>query len=194
MKTEHMRVGGVPRRAMAIAWACAALLWPAVAARAQVVHDGSLGPAQALAGPAFAIPHTNGLTAGDNPFPSFSQFDLASGESATFSGPANIANLLSRVTGGSQSTINGLLQTEGMPNANFFFINPAGVVFGPEAQIDVPAAFVVSTADVLELAEGGRFAATTDPADSVLTMASPVAFGFLDDSPASIQPVSQNEP
>ncbi|MES2223230.1 MAG: filamentous hemagglutinin N-terminal domain-containing protein, partial [Acidobacteriota bacterium] len=46
-------------------------------------------------------------TKGNNLFHSFAQFDLKAGEVATFSGPANIQNILSRVTGGAPSSIDG---------------------------------------------------------------------------------------
>jgi filamentous hemagglutinin family protein len=155
--------------------------------QAQIVRDGTMGPAGALTGPDFTIPHTDGTLTGNNLFHSFSQFNINTSESATFTGPANVNNVLSRVTGGYSSTIDGLLRTSGMPNSNFFLINPAGVMFGPDAQLDVPAAFVVTTANVIELDDGGLFAATINPLDTVLTTAPPSAFGFLDDNPASIQ-------
>lgn len=163
--------------------------WLALAAmaRAEVVRDGTMGPAGAINGPAYIIPHTDGTVRGANLFHSFSQFNVRAGESATFTGTASITNVLSRVTGGSASTIDGLLRVTGMPKANFFLINPAGVVFMPGAQLDVPAAFVVTTADEIRLADGGCFATTTDPADTVLTTAPPSAFGFLDDDTASIE-------
>src|SRR5690606_23039422 len=52
------------------------------------------------------------------------------------------------------------------------------VAFGPNAVLDVPAGFHATTADALLLGDGGRFAAT-NVGDTVLTVADPVAFGFL---------------
>ncbi|MEM8548076.1 MAG: hypothetical protein AAGF46_07945, partial [Pseudomonadota bacterium] len=52
--------------------------------------------------------------------------------------------------------------------------------FGDRADIQVPAGFHVSTADYLALADGGRFDARLPAADTVLSAANPVAFGFLD--------------
>ena len=53
------------------------------------------------------------------------------------------------MSGSSATQINGLLALNpakgGAPS--FFFINPAGVTFGAGAQVDVPAAFHVSTAN-----------------------------------------------
>src|SRR2546421_10877122 len=98
--------------------------------RAGVVTDGSLGAAGALSGPNFAVPASLGRLSGSNLFHSFSQFNLANGESATFSGPGNVQNILARVTGGSASSIDGLIHST-IAGANFFLINPRGVIFGP---------------------------------------------------------------
>src|SRR5262245_18139379 len=99
---------------------------------AQVVLDGKFSTAGPLAGPNFNITADLGKTIGNNLFHSFSQFNLAQGDVATFSGPANIRNVLSRITGNSPSTIDGTLQCT-IAGANFFFMNPNGVVFGPHA-------------------------------------------------------------
>jgi large exoprotein involved in heme utilization and adhesion len=72
-----------------------------------------------------------------------------------------------------------------MTLTNLWFINPSGVLFDPNASLDVNGSFHVSTADYLRLADGGRFEAT-NPENSVLTTAPPEAFGFLDDTPAPI--------
>ena len=54
-------------------------------------------------------------------------------ESATFSGPDAIRNVISRVTGGDPSDINGTLRST-IQGADFYFLNPAGVMFGPNAR------------------------------------------------------------
>jgi filamentous hemagglutinin family protein len=114
---------------------------------------------------------------GTNLFHSFGLFNINTGESATFTGPAAIDNVVSRVTGGSQSFIDGLLRSE-IESANLWFINPAGVLFGQHASLDIQGSFHVSTADYLKLGDGGRFEATNS-GNSVLTVAPPEAFGFL---------------
>jgi filamentous hemagglutinin family protein len=126
-----------------------------------------------------------GTTRGANLFHSFQVFDLYRGESATFTGPANIANLISRVTGGQVSSIDGLRRSE-VGNADFFFIDPAGVIFGPNVQVNYPAAFHVSTADELRFSDG-RVDSATKPESSSLSRAAPESFDFLSPQPASIQ-------
>jgi filamentous hemagglutinin family protein len=151
---------------------------------AQVVLDGTLGKPGNLAGPTFAISADLGQQHGSNLFHSFQTFNLQSGETATFSGPDTVTNVISRVTGGQSSYLNGTLQLT-IPQANFYFLNPAGVMFGPGAKLDVPGSFHVSTANYLRLEDNGRFDAS-EPARSVLTVAPPAAFGFLTESPGKI--------
>jgi filamentous hemagglutinin family protein len=147
--------------------------------KAEVTLDGSLGPTGPipLVDQNFEIPDTVGQTVGPNLFHSFGLFNINTGESATFTGPAAIDNVISRVTGGSQSFIDGLLSSK-IESANLWFINPAGVLFGQHASLDIQGSFHVSTADYLKLGDGGRFEATY-PEKSVLTTAPPEAFGFL---------------
>ena len=158
----------------------------AVPAIAQIVTDGTMGPGSTLTGPDFIIGEALGTRFGANLFHSFSDFNVLQGESATFT--SNFAgatdNVISRVTGGNPSQINGLLRST-IAGADFWFINPNGLVFGQNAVLDVPAGFHASTADVIELEGGGSFRAT-NPNASSLTIAPPSAFGFLDATVGSI--------
>ncbi|MBV9469158.1 MAG: filamentous hemagglutinin N-terminal domain-containing protein, partial [Abitibacteriaceae bacterium] len=152
---------------------------------AQIITDGTIGGAGSLHGPHYLIPSSLGQVYGSNLFQSFKCFNLSPGESATFSGPSSIRNILSRVTGGEPSLINGLL-TSSVPGANFFFVNPQGVVFGPHGKVAISGSLVVTTASFLRLKNGGIFKAW-HPGDEVLTSAPPAAFGFLNPHPAAIQ-------
>jgi len=149
-----------------------------------VVFDGSLSATGSLPGPNFMIPASAGKQVGGNLFQSFTQFNLISAESATFTGPSNIHNILSRVTGGSPSSIDGKVSSQ-IQGANLFFLNPAGVVFGPHAQLDVSGSFAVTTANYVKMVGGGRFNANLGGGDT-LTSAPVNAFGFLNATPAGI--------
>ncbi|MDM8560789.1 filamentous hemagglutinin N-terminal domain-containing protein [Candidatus Parabeggiatoa sp. HSG14] len=151
---------------------------------AEVNFDGTLGPRIALEGPDYAIGAELGQQVGGNLFHSFDEFNLNMNESATFSGPDSINNIMSRVTGGNPSHIDGALRST-IPNADFYFINPAGLMFGPNATLDVPGAFHASTADTLHLQDGGQFNAR-NPSESSLTIAPVSAFGFLTESKAPL--------
>ncbi|MCX7073302.1 MAG: filamentous hemagglutinin N-terminal domain-containing protein, partial [Methylococcales bacterium] len=141
---------------------------------AQAVTDGTVGAVESLSGH-FTVPQSLGSTTGNNLFHSFKTFNINTGESATFTGANNILNVISRVTGGEISTINGALRSQ-VGKANFYFINPSGIVFGANAQVDVPAAFHVSTIDNLTFSDGSNFNVNT-PANS-LSIASPESFGL----------------
>ena len=170
-------------------------LLSAAVAWAQITHDGSLAPAgPPMTGPNFVIDSARGRIEGNrNLFHSFGQFNVGSVESATFMGPPSILNVISRVTGGQLSTIDGRIDTLSMPSANFFLLNPAGIMLGPSARLDVGGAFHLSTADYLCLGSGGclldpavgKFFARTGQGD-VFTVAPPAAFGFLGPSTGSI--------
>jgi filamentous hemagglutinin family protein len=154
------------------------------AAHAEITTDGTLGAATSLAGPNYLISHDLGTLRGGNLFHSFSAFNIGSGERGTFTGPNTVSAIISRVTGGQASSINGILRSD-IPGADLFFFNPAGVVFGEGAALEIDGSFHVSTADYLKLSDGGRFSAT-HPHDSLLTSAPPSAFGYIGNDPAGI--------
>jgi filamentous hemagglutinin family protein len=82
---------------------------------------------------------------GANLFHSFQQLGLDSGQIANFLSNPSIQNILGRVVGGDPSIINGLIQVTG-GNSNLFLMNPAGIVFGKDASLNVPASFTATTA------------------------------------------------
>ncbi|KOR35841.1 hypothetical protein AM228_15950 [Planktothricoides sp. SR001] len=98
---------------------------------------------------------TGGQVSGDraNLFHSFQEFGLNSGQIATFQSNPEIINILSRVTGGNASMINGLIQVTG-GNSNLFLINPAGIVFGSNATLNIPADFIATTASGIGFNQG----------------------------------------
>ncbi len=151
---------------------------------AEITLDGTMGPAGPLAGPNFTIADTVGTTQGANLFHSFSVFNIDSTESATFTGPAGLDNVISRVTGGTPSSIDGLFRST-VPGADVYFINRFGIIFGQNASLDVPSAFHATTADELRFADGNVFSAS-NPLVTILTAAAPAAFGFLGANPAGI--------
>ncbi|MDP2827812.1 MAG: filamentous hemagglutinin N-terminal domain-containing protein [Sulfuricellaceae bacterium] len=152
---------------------------------AGVTLDGSLGAPGALTGPNYNITAELGKTVGSNLFHSFGVFNIGNGESANFSGPGSIAHIIGRVTGGSASTIDGRLSSS-IPGASLYLINPNGLIFGPNASLDVSGSFFASTASQVLLGDGGVFDASTPP-NSILTIAPPAAFGFIAQNPAPIQ-------
>ncbi len=158
---------------------------------AEVIVDNSLGgKTTELSGPDYLISPNLGRQQGPNLFHSFERFNLNSSETATFSGSGNIQTVISRVTGGMISTIDGMLRST-IPNADFYFLNPAGIIFGPQASLDIQGAFHASTANYLKLADGFIFPARVNPNDPeysqpLLSAHAPQAFGFLDNSSSAL--------
>jgi filamentous hemagglutinin family protein len=144
---------------------------------AEIILDGTLGPATELPGPQYQITADLGQQHGSNLFHSFNIFNINNGEIATFSGPNQINHIISRITGNYPSTINGVLRST-IPNADVYLLNPAGILFGEQARLDIQGSFYASTADYLQFT-GGQFNAKY-PNASTLTISPPVAFGFLD--------------
>lgn len=158
--------------------------WPLAAVGQTVINPDvvagrALGTTVGQAGVTYTI--AGGTRAGGNLFHSFSQFDLGAGDTARWVGgsdAATVNNVINRVTGGQASRINGTIDSTALPNATFYFVNPAGIVFGPGAQVNVPSVAHFSTAGELRFANGERFAIAT-PNGSTLSVATPEAWGFV---------------
>ena len=131
-----------------------------------------------------------GTIRGGNQFHSFGQFSVGTGNTANFSVANTIQNIISRITGGVRSQIDGTITstitgTSTVSSANLFLLNPAGILFGKNAQLSTGGSFHASTADYVKLQDGGILYA--DPAKAnALTSAPPSAFGFLTSNPAAI--------
>ncbi len=159
-------------------------LTPALAQVATTITpDSSLGTRVGQNGTTYTI--EGGTVRGTNQFHSFHRFDVGTGDTAHFTGPSTVANIVSRVIGGSPSMIDGTLQSD-LAGTHLYLLNPAGVVFGLHARLEVKGSFHVSTAEMLRLGEDGTFhVSPTVP--STLTMSGPSAFGFLREKPAGIR-------
>ena len=119
------------------------------------VADTTLGTQVSATGNNFDI--TGGLTKGQTTFHSFTDFSIPTNGQANFLNSARTRDIITRVTGGFFSDINGTLNSNG---ANFFLINPNGIIFGNNATLNVGKAFVASTANSLNLVDGSGRAIT----------------------------------
>jgi len=153
-------------------------------ANADVTFDGSLGTAGTLNGSTMDITADRGQIPGNNLFHSFSKFNVNTEQTVNFSGPDNIQNIFGRVTGSERSRIDGIISSS-IPGVNLFLMNPNGMLFGPNAQINISGSFHATTADYISFGNQQRFYADSDRTVA-LSVAAPSAFGFLDDTVAGI--------
>ncbi|AFZ21687.1 two-partner secretion domain-containing protein [Allocoleopsis franciscana] len=112
---------------------------------------------------------------GNNLFHSFKEFNIDPGATVIFDTPAGVTRILSRVTGNDYSHIQGTLQVLG--SADLFLLNPHGIIFGSNAQLNINGSFVASTASSLIFNDGSLFSAT-DTTPPLLTVSVPVGLQF----------------
>src|SRR4028119_21892 len=163
---------------------------------AQIIPDSSLGPESSR-----IVPDTinnlpsdrisGGATRGSSLFHSFGEFNIGEGRGAYFENPSGITNIFSRVTGGNPSNILGTLGVLG--NANLFLINPKGIVFGPNARLDVRGSFLAATADSIVFNNGVEFSSANPQAVPLLTVNIPVGLRFRENPGAIINTSSVTE-
>ncbi|MBD2452709.1 filamentous hemagglutinin N-terminal domain-containing protein [Nostoc sp. FACHB-87] len=119
---------------------------------------------------------TGGTLAGSNLFHSFEKFSLTREAIADFKNGTGVQNIITRVTGQSISDINGTLKAEG--TANLFLINPNGIVFGPNAVLDIGGSFLATTASSINFADGQKFSATEPQTTPTLSINIPIGLQF----------------
>jgi filamentous hemagglutinin family protein len=143
------------------------------AAQAQITPDQTLGLEPSIVTPNLEIRGgladlvEGGTARGTNLFHSFSDFNVGEGDRVYFASPNGIESILSRVTGSNSSNILGTLGVAGP--ADLYLINPHGIVFGRDVNLDVAGALYVTTADAIALADGS-FSATTPNQSQLLAV------------------------
>ncbi|MEL7507201.1 MAG: filamentous hemagglutinin N-terminal domain-containing protein [Cyanobacteria bacterium J06554_1] len=149
------------------------LLMPG-AAMAQIIPDATLGNEASTVTTDIPIRGANGdlieggAARGNDLFHSFEDFNVNDLQRVYFANPAAIESIFSRVTGDNISEILGTLGVDG--DADLYFLNPNGVVFGENAQLDIAGSLFVSTADGFDWGEGLVYSATDPNAPPLLAV------------------------
>lgn len=163
-------------------------LWLVIAlqpVRAEIKPDDTLGKEVSVVnGDSRKKIINGGAKRGSFLFHSFLKFNIKKGDSAYFSNPKGVRNIISRVTGNSKSIIDGVLGVNG--SANLFFINPNGIVFGKNASLDTGGSFTATTASSLDFKNKYHFSATNPHKVPLLKFNTPSGLTF-NQPPAKIE-------
>ncbi|MEO1296126.1 MAG: filamentous hemagglutinin N-terminal domain-containing protein, partial [Cyanobacteria bacterium J06636_16] len=157
---------------------------------AQIVPDSSLGTESSVVTPDATVQGApadlieGGAVRGENLFHSFEDFNVNAGQRVYFANPLAIENILSRVTGSNLSNIEGLLGVDG--GANLFLLNPNGVIFGPDAQLDISGSFTTGTANSFAFTDGSEFSAVPT-GNELLSVSVPLGVQFNDSPQGDIE-------
>lgn len=153
----------------AITWML--LLTPALA---QITSDGTTGSSVNQNKTRFQI--EGGTTRGKTLFHSFDKFSIPTNKQAYFTNPAGINLILSRITGKGISNIDGTLGVDG--GADLFLMNPNGIIFGPNASLDLNGSFLATTGSSFVFEDGKTFSASNPTSAPNLKVSIPLGIQF----------------
>lgn len=164
--------------ATVLGWSAIAAIAVPVGTRAQLIPDNSLGTESSAIvpqpGQQFII--EGGARRGSNLFHSFQEFNIGDTQQVFFANPNGIGHIFTRVTGSNGSEIFGTLGVKG--GANLFLINPNGVVFGPNARLDVGGSFFASSAEAIAFPDGALYRSIPTDSAPLLSVNVPIGLQY----------------
>ena len=154
------------------------------ASLSQIVPDRTLGAENSTVTHNVSLPGKaadadylqGGAVRGSNLFHSFSEFNIAADSGAYFASPSGIEHIFTRITGANPSQIEGILGVNG--NANLFLLNPHGVIFGANSQLDLSGSLFVTTGDRYLFENDFSFSASNPELPPLLTVNFPIGVQF----------------
>ena len=191
------REGGAVKRCLALCLVMQMTLFPAVSMAGPPGSPTSIsGPNINLTTPApggheWVVGENPGERAGSNLIHIFDRFDLdsldaANPDNVTFDALQPTNNVINAIQDAQGSWINGGIKSgTNTGTANFYFLNPNGIVIGANAKLDIDGTFYASTADSLTFGRSGTLDVMAPTNLSVL-QADPTSFGFLATNTADI--------
>jgi filamentous hemagglutinin family protein len=138
---------------------------------------------------------TGGAVRGVNLFHSFETFNISEGQGVYFNNPIGIERIISRVTGSSPSNIFGTLGVIG-GTADLFLLNPNGIIFGPNASLDLKGSFLATTASSY-IFEDVEYSAIEPSSSTLLSMSIPIGLkvrnnaGTIVNQSEAVDPISE---
>ena len=159
--------------AIVFAW-----LWNSAPAFAQLIPDQSLPENSRLLRDGSRIHVEGGTQAGGNLFHSFQEFSIPQDLQVHFDNAASIERIITRVTGGEMSQLDGHLSANGA--ASFILVNPQGIEFGERARLSLGGMFMATTAEGLQFADGSIWGTSPSETSTLLTVSTPVGVQFGD--------------
>ncbi len=124
-----------------------------------------------------------GISVNGHLFHRFDAFNVEAGSTADFITLDSTQAVIGQVSGGNISYIDGTLQVSGS-DADLYLINPAGIFFGPNAQLNLNGDFTATTADQIGFGDTWVDIANTQNYSQIET--EPSAYKFTSQTPGSV--------